>query len=96
MTITIDEIKRLTKLASIKVNDAQLSQLQQELTGIFGWISKLEQACEKLEKIDLSDNLENLHIEREDENVLSDKHDLILANAPKKAHNFFVVPKVVE
>jgi len=95
MSLDPATIRRIAKLARLRVEEAQVPQLQAELNGILGWI-------EQLNEVDVS-GVEPLTgaaqmalAMRAD--VVSDggMAAQVLANAPERAGDFFTVPKVVE
>jgi len=95
MSLDPATIRRIAKLARLRVEEAQVPQLQAELNGILGWI-------EQLNEVDVS-GVEPLTgaaqmalAMRVD--VVSDggMAAQVLANAPERAGDFFTVPKVVE
>ena len=88
-------VRRIAKLARIRVEENQLPQLQAELNGILGWI-------EQLNEVDV-DGVEPLTggaqmALRLREDVVTDGGivEQVLANAPDRADDFYAVPKVVE
>ena len=95
MAIDAATVRKVARLARIAEPEARLEPLAQELNGIIAWI-------EQLAEVD-TDGVEPLtsvvHAVlplRED--AVTDGGDpaRVLANAPKSADGFFVVPKVVE
>jgi aspartyl-tRNA(Asn)/glutamyl-tRNA(Gln) amidotransferase subunit C len=95
MAIDADTVRKAARLARIRVEEAALEPLAQELTGIIDWI-------EQLNEVD-TDGVEPMTScvamtlpMREDVVTDGNKRDAVLANAPKADRGFFVVPKVVE
>jgi aspartyl-tRNA(Asn)/glutamyl-tRNA(Gln) amidotransferase subunit C len=95
MAIDADTVRKAARLASIRVEEAALPPLVQELSSIMAWI-------EQLNEVD-TDGIEPMTScvaiklpMREDVVTDGDKRAAILANAPKAERGFFVVPKVVE
>lgn len=93
----VDEatVRRIARLARIKITDEEAQSLQKELSGILNWV-------EQLNEVDTS-NVEpmtrvvpiSLKM-REDEVTDGNIADDVLKNAPVSEDHFFVVPKVVE
>ncbi|USO02138.1 MAG: aspartyl/glutamyl-tRNA amidotransferase subunit C [Alphaproteobacteria bacterium] len=92
MKFTKDELLRLERLARIKIKDEEKAQKQ--LGDIFSWIEKLNEAYKDADDASIIIDSEHKHLERKEQAPLQDQHELILSNAPKRAHRFFVVPKV--
>lgn len=95
MSLDPATVRRIAKLARIRVEDAEVAKLQTELNAILGWI-------EQLNEVDVSD-VEPIASGaamalrmRADEVTDGGFPEKILANAPDRADDFFAVPKVVE
>jgi aspartyl-tRNA(Asn)/glutamyl-tRNA(Gln) amidotransferase subunit C len=95
MSLDPATVRRIAKLARIRVEENQLSQLQAELNGILGWIEQLNEVdVEGVEP--LTGGAQMALKLRED--VVNDGGivEQVLANAPDRAGDFYAVPKVVE
>ncbi len=93
----VDEqtVRRIARLARLKITDAEAKGLEAEISGILDWVEQLKQVD--------TDNVEPMtRVVAQDmkkrEDVVTDgaKADDIVANAPMTDDHFFVVPKVVE
>ena len=93
----VDEatIRRIARLARIKISDAEAKGLDKELNGILDWVRQLDEvdtsAVEPMTRV--------VPIElrkREDKVTDGDIADDIVKNAPLVEDHYFVVPKVVE
>jgi aspartyl-tRNA(Asn)/glutamyl-tRNA(Gln) amidotransferase subunit C len=93
----VDEatVRRIARLARIKVTDAEAKALEKELSGILDWIKQLDE-------VDTGDVPPMTRVvamtlkKREDVVTDGEIPDQIVANAPAAQEHFFVVPKVVE
>jgi aspartyl-tRNA(Asn)/glutamyl-tRNA(Gln) amidotransferase subunit C len=95
MSIDAATVRKVARLARIAEPEDRLEPLAKELSGILSWI-------EQLNEVD-TDGVEPMtsavHTPlpmREDVVTEGGDASRVLANAPKTANNFFVVPKVVE
>jgi aspartyl-tRNA(Asn)/glutamyl-tRNA(Gln) amidotransferase subunit C len=95
MAIDAATVRKVARLARIAEPEDRLEGLARELSGIMAWI-------EQLNEVD-TDGVEPMtsavHMPapmREDVVTEGGDAELVLSNAPKRAGNFFVVPKVVE
>lgn len=95
MSLDHATVRRIAALARIRVEDDEVEGLRNELNGILGWI-------EQLNAVDVT-GIEPLagasHMAlKMREDVVTDGGcpEAILANAPQRAGNYFVVPKVIE
>ena len=95
MSIDKTTVSKIAHLARIKVADEQLQGLADELSSILSWVESLNRLdTDKTEP--LSSVTGNQLPMRDD--VVNDGEitEQILAGAPEKISNFFVVPKVIE
>ena len=95
MAVDADTVRRVARLARIAEPEARLEPLAGELNGILAWIEQLGEVDTDGVEPMTSSVAVTLPL-RED--VVSDGGDAarVLANAPRAAQGFFVVPKVVE
>jgi aspartyl-tRNA(Asn)/glutamyl-tRNA(Gln) amidotransferase subunit C len=93
----VDEatVRRIARLARIKITDAEAKGLVAELSGILNWVEQLDEvdtsAVEPMTRV--------VPIElKKREDVVNDGEiaDDIVRNAPMVEDHYFVVPKVVE
>jgi aspartyl-tRNA(Asn)/glutamyl-tRNA(Gln) amidotransferase subunit C len=95
MTIDVATVRKVARLARIAQPEETLEKLAGELNGIMSWI-------EQLNEVD-TDGVEPMTSAvrmpapmREDVATEGGDPEVVLSNAPKRAGNFFVVPKVLE
>ena len=88
-------VKRIARLARIKITDAEATSLEGELSGILAWVEQLDEVDTKdvepmtrVVAVDLK--------QRKDEVTDGEIADQVTKNAPFAEDNFFVVPKVIE
>jgi aspartyl-tRNA(Asn)/glutamyl-tRNA(Gln) amidotransferase subunit C len=95
MEVDEDTVRRIARLARIKVTDAEAKALEGELSGILDWVKQLDEVdtagVEPMTAV-VSTSLKM----REDRVTDGGIADDIVANAPVREDHFFVVPKVVE
>jgi aspartyl-tRNA(Asn)/glutamyl-tRNA(Gln) amidotransferase subunit C len=93
----VDEatVKRIARLARIKVSAAEAKGLEKELSGILDWVRQLDEvdtsAVEPMTRV-VPIELKKREDKVTDGNIADD----IVKNAPLSEDHFFVVPKVVE
>lgn len=100
MSLDTETVRRIARLARIRIDDTQIEAVRGELNGILGWV-------EQLAEVDVT-GVQPLTgaadmVMRLREDVVDDaaptggaRADAVLANAPDRAGNFYAVPKVVE
>lgn len=95
MSIDIDTVKKIARLARLKIPNDRLQQMAGELSSILQWVEQLNEV--NITGVEPLANVNDLPL-RWREDVVDDgfKTEEILANAPAKTADFFVVPKVVE
>ena len=95
MSIDNKTVRKVSKLAKIKINEQEEKKLIEELNNILGWVDELKKVdTEKIEPM-LSVFNESM-VMRRDEVFSETSDELVLKNAPESKSGFFVVPKVVE
>jgi aspartyl-tRNA(Asn)/glutamyl-tRNA(Gln) amidotransferase subunit C len=95
MSLDPATVRRIATLARIRVEDAEIAQLQSELNGILGWIEQLNEV--NIEGIEPLTGAARMALKmREDVVNDGDMQDKVLANAPERIGAYFAVPKVVE
>ena len=93
----VDEatVRRIARLARIKVSAAEVSALEQELSDIFKWIKQLDEVdtCD----VEPMTRVVAMTLKKR-QDIVTDGEiaDQIIANAPAADAHYFVVPKVVE
>jgi aspartyl-tRNA(Asn)/glutamyl-tRNA(Gln) amidotransferase subunit C len=95
--MSLDEatIARIASLARIEVPQAELAPLAGELSHILGWIEQLGEV--DTEGVAPMTSVVAMRLAwRKDEISDGGKADAILANAPERQGDYFVVPRVVE
>ncbi len=93
----VDEatVRRIARLARIKITPEEAKGLEGELSGILDWV-------EQLKEVDTSKVEPMTRVVAQDlkkrKDVVSDGEiaDEVVANAPMTEDHFYVVPKVVE
>jgi aspartyl-tRNA(Asn)/glutamyl-tRNA(Gln) amidotransferase subunit C len=95
MALTLDDVKRIARLARIEIAPQEADAVLARMTGIFGLI-------EEMQAVD-TDNVEPMsHAQdmvlqlREDEATENDQHALFQSIAPQVEAALYVVPKVIE
>jgi aspartyl-tRNA(Asn)/glutamyl-tRNA(Gln) amidotransferase subunit C len=90
-----DTVRRIARLARIKVSDQECNTLAAELSTIIGWIDQLNQV--DTDAVPPMTGVTQMALPlREDAVTDGNRRDDILRNAPDRADDFFSVPKVVE
>ena len=95
MSIDNSIVRKVGKLAKIKIKESEENKLLDELNNILGWVDELK-------KVDTEGIEPMLSVFNESMNMREDKSDskfsnnLITKNSPEKKAGCFVVPKVVE
>jgi aspartyl-tRNA(Asn)/glutamyl-tRNA(Gln) amidotransferase subunit C len=95
MSIDAATVKKVARLARIRLETGEAEPLAAELSGILTWIEQLNEV--DIEGVAPLASTEAVTLPMRGD-VVTDGGDpaKVLANAPKADRNFFVVPKVVE
>jgi aspartyl-tRNA(Asn)/glutamyl-tRNA(Gln) amidotransferase subunit C len=95
MSINHQTVRRIARLARIKVTDEEVPRLANELNGILGWIEQLNEV--DVSGVEPMTSVVAMKMKwREDVVTDGGIPADIVGNAPQSEDNFFVVPKVVE
>ena len=95
--MAVDEatVRRIARLARIKVNDAEAKGLVGELNGILDWVKQLDEV--ETDGVAPMTSVMPMQLrQREDKITDGEKAAEVTANAPMSEDRFYVVPKVVE
>jgi aspartyl-tRNA(Asn)/glutamyl-tRNA(Gln) amidotransferase subunit C len=95
MSLDPATVRRIAKLARIRVEEHEVAKLQTELNAILGWIEQLNEV-DVTDVVPLSGGATMALPMRDDVVTDGDIPECVLANAPDRAGEFFAVPKVVE
>jgi aspartyl-tRNA(Asn)/glutamyl-tRNA(Gln) amidotransferase subunit C len=95
LSVDAATVKRIARLARIRIEEDEVARYQDELNAILGFV-------EQLGEVDVTDvepmtSVTPMRLRRR-EDVVSDGGyaDRVVVNAPLSEDNFFMVPKVVE
>ena len=94
--VSLTDVQKLATLSSLQISDEEAATLQVDLEQILGYIDQLESV--DVEGVEPTYQVHPLEtVVRED--IVKDygvSQDDLLKNAPEKADNLIVVPKVIE
>ena len=95
MSLDPATIRRISRLARIRLDEAEIPRMQADLNGILGWIEMLNEV-----NVDgvapLAGGTQIALRLRPDAVTDGGDAEAVLGNAPDRAEAFFAVPKVVE
>lgn len=95
MSLDKDTVRKVSKLAHIRMEDTELERMSPQLSGILHWIEQLEQV--NTDNVEPLANVVDIALFlREDKITDGGYAEKILKNAPEETQGYFVVPKVVE
>lgn len=95
MSVDIDTVRRVARLARIAVTDEEAARMTGELNTILGFVEQLNEV--DVAGIEPMTSVTPMAM-RKRQDVVTDGNKAadIVANAPATEENFFLVPKVVE
>ena len=95
MSLDPAAVRRIARLARLRVSDAEVVSLQHDLNSILGWIDQLNEVnVDGVEPLTGGTSIA-LRL-REDVVTEPDLTEAVLSNAPDRDGPFYTVPKVVE
>jgi aspartyl-tRNA(Asn)/glutamyl-tRNA(Gln) amidotransferase subunit C len=95
MSVDLQTVKRVARLARIAVSDDEASRMTGELNTILGFVEQLSEV--DVSGVEPMTSVTPMEMrKRQDAVTDGNKAADIVANAPATEENFFLVPKVVE
>jgi len=95
MSVDAATVKRIGRLARIRIEDNEVSAYQEELNAILGFVEQLEEV--DVTGVEAMTSVTPMTLRRRDDVITDGGYaDKIVSNAPLTEDNFFMVPKVVE
>ena len=95
MSVDSATVRRVARLARIKVSEDEVGRMTHELNSILGFVEQLGEV--DVAGVEPMTAVVTTKMRKRRDNVTDgDKASVIVANAPVSDDNFFMVPKVVE
>jgi len=95
MSLSLDDVRRIARLARIEVTDAEAAAVRGELNGILGLVEQLQAADTR--GVEPMSHARDLGLRlREDAVAEADQHRAFQAIAPQVEADLYLVPKVIE
>jgi aspartyl-tRNA(Asn)/glutamyl-tRNA(Gln) amidotransferase subunit C len=95
MAVTLDDVRKVARLARLKFDEAQERRLVDDLNQMLAYVAVLDElSTEGIEPTTHVLPLSNVFREDTPEGSLS--QEAALSNAPSSGHGHFRVPKVIE
>jgi aspartyl-tRNA(Asn)/glutamyl-tRNA(Gln) amidotransferase subunit C len=95
MAVDAATVKKIGRLARIRIEDSEVGKYQDELNAILGFVEQLDEV--DVSGVEPMTSVTPMTLRRRDDAVTDGGYaDRIVANAPLSEDNFFMVPKVVE
>ena len=95
MSVDAATVKRIGRLARIRIEESEVATYQDELNAILGFVEQLSEV--DVTGVEPMTSVTPMVLRRRDDVVTDGGYaDRIVANAPLSEDNFFMVPKVVE
>lgn len=95
MSVDAATVKRIGRLARIRIEDDEVAGYQAELNAILGFVEQLGEV--DVAGVEPMTSVTPMQLRRRDDVVTDGNYaEKIVGNAPLTEDNFFMVPKVVE
>ena len=95
MSLSLEEVRKVARLARLELSDADLATMQQQLSTILDYVAQLNE-LDTTGVEELAHPLPVVNVFRPDEPTPSLPVDAALQNAPKRAGDYFSVPAVFD
>ena len=95
MAVDAATVKKIGRLARIRIEDDEVAKYQDELNAILGFVEQLDEV--DVAGVEPMTSVTPMQLRRREDAVTDGGYpERIVANAPLSEDNFFMVPKVVE
>ncbi|AVX04462.1 Asp-tRNA(Asn)/Glu-tRNA(Gln) amidotransferase subunit GatC [Maritalea myrionectae] len=95
MSVDADTVRRIGRLARIKIEENDVEKLQGELNVILGFVDQLSEV--DVSGVEPMTSVAPMALRRREDQITDGGYpEKIVANAPLSEDDFFMVPKVVE
>ncbi|MBO9587964.1 Asp-tRNA(Asn)/Glu-tRNA(Gln) amidotransferase subunit GatC [Devosia sp.] len=95
MSVDATTVKRIGRLARIRIEEEEVAGYQTELNAILGFVEQLGEV--NVDGVEPMTSVTPMQLRRRDDVVTDGGYpEKIVKNAPLTEDNFFMVPKVVE
>ncbi|KKC39221.1 glutamyl-tRNA amidotransferase [Devosia epidermidihirudinis] len=95
MSVDAATVKRIGRLARIRIEDSEVAAYQDELNAMLGFVEQLTSI--NVDGVEPMTSVTPMTLRRRDDVVTDGGYpEKIVANAPLSEDNFFMVPKVIE
>ncbi len=95
MSVDAATVKRIGRLARIRIEEDEVATYQEELNVILGFVEQLKEV--DVTGVEPMTSVTPMELRRREDRITDGGYaDRIVKNAPLSEDNFFMVPKVVE
>jgi aspartyl-tRNA(Asn)/glutamyl-tRNA(Gln) amidotransferase subunit C len=95
MSVDAATVKRIGRLARIRVEEDEVAKYQGEINAILGFVEQLSEV--DVEGVEPMTSVTPMQLRRREDKVTDGGYpERIVKNAPVSEDNFFMVPKVIE
>ena len=95
MSVTLDDVRKVAKLARLSFSEEEEARLVTDLNQMLAYVASLD-ALDTSQVAPTTHVLPLSNVFRTDEPAESLSQEAALANAPRSGHGHFRVPKVIE
>lgn len=95
MSVDASTVKRIGRLARIRIEEEEVAKYQDELNAILGFVEQLSEV--DVDGVEPMTSVTPMQLRRREDKITDGGiPERIVKNAPLSEDNFFMVPKVVE
>ena len=95
MSVDVATVKRIGRLARIRVEEDEVEKYQGEINAILGFVEQLDEV--NVDGVEPMTSVTPMQLRRREDAVTDGGYpERIVKNAPLTEDNFFMVPKVIE
>ena len=89
--ITKEEVEKVARLSQIELSEQEMAQIVSHLDAVLSYAARVQDIAKDSDVL----ALKNINVERDDE-IIQSNPEAILAQAPEREGDYFVVPVIIE
>lgn len=92
VTFNREELLKLARLSSLHLEESEIDTYVERLSAILGYVKQLQEVSTTHE----TGQVRNINVFREDNVVVCNRTEEMLAQAPEREDHYFSVPKILD
>jgi len=95
MKISLDEVRHVAQLARLDLSPEEIERMAGDLSAILDYVAKLDEV--DTERVEPTSHVVAMKVAYRDDSITNEPApERMLANAPRREKDYFVVPTIIE